>query len=388
VGGLISGLERLLTMLQGMARTGRYVRSWKQGADVQVREISVERVDGEVPATLVLPREYSGRLPAWIAIGGVSLRGRSHPQLVRFAGALASSGAAVIVPEIPEWRRLDVSPRVVAPTIQACIDCLKTLPEVIPGGFGVIGFSFGAPSVAAAASRPDLVEDIAGMVLFGGYCSLERTMKCQLTGQHEWSGVGHTLSPDPYGRWVVASNHLRDIPGHEDAADVAQALHRLASAASGERISAWEPYHDPMIADLREALPACRRRLFDCFATASDAARPEAEECSEMASKLSEACRRVEPLLDPGANMQKIRVPTQVIHGRGDRLIPFTEGLRFMEALPDDCQRGVTVTKMFAHSADHAPPAPMTRLWESAKLFEALRTLVNTVQPARGEASP
>ena len=301
------------------------------------------------------------------------------PQLVRFAEALASSGAAVLVPEIPEWRRLDVSMGVVAPTIEACIDRLKTLPEVIPSGFGVVGFSFGAPSVAAAASRADLVDDIAGMVLFGGYCSLERTMNCQLTGQHEWSGVGYSLSPDPYGRWVVASNHLTDVPGHEDAADVAQALHRLASAASGKRIAAWEPYHDPMIADLREALPARRRPLFDCFATTSDSPRPAEESCSEMARKLSEACRRVEPLLDPGSNLKKIRVPTQVIHGRGDRLIPFTEGLRFMKGLPDQCQRGVTVTRLFNHSADHAPPSPTTRMWESAKLFGALSTLVNTV---------
>lgn len=366
-------------MLRGMARTARYVRSWKATADVEIRQLTVERGNESVPATLVLPKEAPEKLPGWIAIGGVSRRGRFHPQLSRFAEALASSGAAVLVPEIPEWTRLNVSPRVVAPTIRACVDRLESLPGVIPGRYGGIGFSFGAPSVAAAASLPEIREYMAGIVLFGGYCSLERTLNCQLTGQHEWSGVDYSLSPDPYGRWVVASNHLTDVPGHEDAGDVAAALRQLAAAASDQRISAWEPHHDQMISDLREALPSRRRSLFDCFATASDAARPAIDRCSEIATKLTEACRRVEPLLDPVVNLREVCVPTQVIHGHGDRLVPFTEGLRLMEELPSDCQRGVTVTKMFAHSADHAPPSPVMRARESVKLFGALRTLVNTV---------
>jgi len=365
-------------MLRGTARTVRYVRSWKDGGDVQVRQIRVEREGGVVPATLVSPRDVTARVPGWIAIGGVSRKGRFHPQLARFAEALASSGAAVLVPEIPEWRRLEVSPRVVAPTIRACVDRLKSLPEVIPGPFGAIGFSFGAPSVAVAVSRPELAEHISGIVLFGGYCSLERTLKCQLTGRHDWSGVDYSLSPDPYGRWVVASNHLTDVPDHEDAGDVAASLRQLAAAASGRRISAWEPFHDAMITDLRRALPPSRQSLFDCFATTSDEARPAVGRCSDIAAKLTEACRRVEPMLDPREELRQICVPTQVIHGHGDRLVPFTEGLRLMDELPDHCQRGVTVTKLFNHSADHAPPSPVTRFRESVKLFSALRTLVNT----------
>ena len=98
-------------MLRGMARTARYVRSWKTSADVQIRELTVERGSEAVPATLVLPTEAPEKLPGWIAIGGVSRRGRFHPQLARFADALASSGAAVLVPEIPEWRSPQVGPQ-------------------------------------------------------------------------------------------------------------------------------------------------------------------------------------------------------------------------------------------------------------------------------------
>lgn len=366
-------------MLRDVVRTCRYARSWKTSAEVSVRQIGIDRDGVSVPATLVVPAKARCRLPGWIAIGGVSRRGRFHPQLERFAEALSSTGAAVLVPEIPEWTRLDVSPRVTTPTIRACVDSLNGNPDVVPGRFGVIGFSFGAPGVAIAASRSGVADQIAGIVLFGGYCSLERTLTCQLTGRHEWNGVDRSLAPDPYGRWVVASNHLTAVPECEDAGDVATALRRLAAEASGRRIPAWDPYHDRMIGELRRALPERRRAIFDYFATPTDAVRPSEDECLAMAARLTAACRRVDPLLDPGEILKKICVPTQVIHGRGDRLVPFTEGLRLMSELPSDMRRGATVTSMFNHSADHVPESCVDRLMEGVKLFGALRRMVNTV---------
>ncbi len=366
-------------MLRGVLRTVRYARSWKAGADVEVQETEIERQGASVPATLVLPARRNGPLPGWIALGGVTRMGRFHPQLVRFANALASSGAAVLLPEIPEWRSLNVTPRVAAPTIRGSIDVLASRPEVRPGKFGLIGFSFGAPQIAIASAREDLADHIAGMVLFGGYCDLERTVSCQLTGDHEWDGIDYALSPDPYGRWVVASNHLTDVAGYEDARDVAAALHGLATAASDQRVSAWEPHHDKMIDEMRLALPSKRRALFDIFATPSTKKRPEREECLEVAKKLAEACRRVEPLLDPARDLSRVSHPTQLIHGRGDRLIPFTEGLRLLEGLPEAARRGLTVTGLFNHTADESPTNLPDRVRESATFFGALRGLINTV---------
>ena len=310
---------------------------------------------------------------------GISRMGRFHPQLVRFANALASSGAAVFLPEIPEWRCLNVAPRVTAPTIRGCIDALENRCEVRPGKFGLIGFSFGAPQVAIASAREDLVDHVAGTVLFGGYCDLDRTLSCQLTGDHEWDGVDYALNPDAYGRWVVASNHLTNVPGYEDAGAVAAALHRLATAASDQRVSAWEPYHDKMIEELRLGLPSKRRALFDLFATPSTTERPEREACLEVAKKLAEACRRVEPLLEPSRDLAGVNLPTQLIHGRGDRLIPFTEGMRLMQGLPEAARRGLTVTGLFNHTADESPTSLPDRMREGATLFGAVRGVINTV---------
>lgn len=306
--------------------------------------------------------------------------GRHHPQLVRFSRALASSGAAVVVPEIPEWRRLSVVPDVAAPTIRGCLDLLRTRREVRGGKCGLIGFSFGGPQVAIAATEEDVAKRVAGIVLFGGYCCLERTLVCQLTGDHEWEGTDYSLAPDPYGGWIVGSNHLTDVPGFEDATDVAEALLRLANAASGQRISAWEPHHDTMIRQLRDALPARRKRLFDLFATPSGVVRPDGEERLDIARKLAEACRRVAPLLEPARELARVGVPTRLIHGRGDRLIPFTEGLRLKAGLPREAQNGLSVTGLFSHSKDHAPPTAMlNRAREGLRMFGTVRGMINTV---------
>lgn len=366
-------------MWRGVLRTARYARSWKAPADVHSEETEFERCGARVPATLVRPHRGEAPFPTWIAIGGVSCMGRHHPQLVRFSRAVAASGAVVLVPEIPEWRRLELSPGGVAPTLRGCIDYLKSHRETARGPFGLIGFSFGAPQVAIAAGQGYLEEDVAGIVLFGGYCCLERTMTCQLTGEHEWEGLDYRLSPDPFGGWVVGSNHLIHVPGYEGAGDVAGALRCLAMAASGQRIPAWDPRHDELIRQLRHSLPLRQRHLFDLFATPSNEVRQEPEEARSIALLLADACRREEPLLDPAIALARVSLPTRLFHGRGDRLIPFTESLRLHERLPAHARRGLTVTAMFNHSADTVPAGILDAARERLRMLGALHGMLSTV---------
>lgn len=373
-------------MIKGTIRTLRYARSWKAGADIVTEETSFERDGVAMPATIYLPARHRGELPGWIALGGISRMGRFHPQLVRFAGALASSGAAVLVPEIPEWRELQVSPEPAEPTIRGCLDTLASRTDVRPGKVGLIGFSFGAPQVAIAAAEQDLAPRVAGIVLFGGYCSLERTLHYQFTGRHGWKGLDHELVPDPYGRWVVGANHLTDVPGYEGSGALAAALHRLACAASDQRVPAWDRHHDALIDSLRGELPASDRATFDIFATPTTGERPAHEPCAAMAQAMTAACRRVEPRLDPASYLAGVDLPTRLIHGRGDRLIPFTECLRLHDGLPLSARSGRTVTGLFSHTADRDDGSLLGRAWETATFFQVLRGLINTVPTHFGMA--
>ena len=168
-------------MLRSVVRTVRYARSWKCGPAASLHEIEIERGGTSLPATFISPTSYRGALPGWIVLGGITRMGRFHPQLVRFAHALAASGAGVIVPEIPEWSDLRLAPRITVPTVRAAVHALDARPEVRAGKFGLIGFSFGGPQAAIAANHEELSERIAGVVSFGGYCDIERTLRCQLT---------------------------------------------------------------------------------------------------------------------------------------------------------------------------------------------------------------
>ena len=285
----------------------------------------------------------------------------------------------MIVPEIPEWRDLKLAPTVTVPTVRAAVRALDGRPEVASGRYGLVGFSFGAPQAVTASCQGELSERIGAVVSFGGYCDIERTLRCQLTGVHEWEGVTHRLDPDPYGRWVLASNYLTHVPGCEDAADVASALRTLALASTEQRVPAWDPGHDALKNELRERLPCCWRPLFDLFAPPSASPLRESDEGKAMAVGLAHACRRVEPLLDPSAGLGRARVPVHLFHGRGDRLVPYTESLRLRERLPRDLAAEVTVTGLFAHSAGHRPPNLSDRLREGALFFRGLQRLLASI---------
>lgn len=365
-------------MLRNTRRTLRYARSWLSGeADVEIREIGLDRGDRRVPATLALPAGRPGPFPAWIVLHGVTRPGRGHPQLVRFVEAVAHAGSAVLVPEVPEWRDLSLAPHRTLPTVIGALEALERLPAT-PEPPGLIGFSFGAPQAVALSGDAALDGKLAGVAGFGGYCDLERTLRFQLTGEHGWRGRRWRVRPDPYGRWIVAANYLPHVPGYGDAEDVAGALHRLAMEAGDRRVPSWDPVYDPLKARLRSGLGAARRELFDLFAPPSDR-DVDPGEAEPMVRALAGTARELEPDIEPGPRLERVRTRVELLHGRGDRLIPFSESLRLRERLPERVAGGVTVTGLFAHSQGDALPPLVERFWEGLVFVRALRRVLGTV---------
>lgn len=362
------------------ARTFHYIRSWLTGRDdLAVSEIMLERGGVGVPATFSRPRGALGPLPAWVVLHGITRPGREHAQLVRFTRAVASGGCAVLVPEVPEWRALDLAPSLTAPTVLASVAALQREPTVDAGRIGLVGFSFGAPQALAAAARPDLRERLAGVVGFGGYCDLERTVHFQLTGEHEWEGRSYHLRPDPYGRWIVAANYITAVPGLEDAGPVAQGLRKLAMLAGDRGVMSWAHELDPVKEDIRSGLgPRRHREVFDLFAPPSGR-EPEGEAREEIAHALAAAARRVEPAIEPAPQLTRVPGPVHLLHGRQDHLIPFTEMLRLARALPDGVETRATVTPLFGHSARDALPGLLYGAREGVRFVRALAGVLGVV---------
>src|SRR5690554_6439481 len=107
-----------------------------------------------MPADLYVPLRAKRKLPGYVVLHGLTRTVRAHVGLRTFARAVAASGHAVLVPEIPEWRELRVAPAITLETIQAAVRELHDRPEVDPDRIALVGFSFGATQALIAASDP------------------------------------------------------------------------------------------------------------------------------------------------------------------------------------------------------------------------------------------
>lgn len=339
-------------MIRDIVVGARYGRSWLTGrTDVDAAEIRLERGDRAVPAAVFVPaRRGRGPLPAWVLLHGATVGGRAHPQLVRFARSLAHTGAAVIVPEVPEWSALSLAPALALPTLRAAIPALRAQAGVGAAPVGVVGFSFGGPHVVAAAGDPSVAGEVARAVSFGGYCDLERTLRFLFTGEHEWEGRSFAVEPDPYGRWIVGANYLTRTPGYEDAGDVAEALLALARDAGERGTSSLDPVYDGLKRELAERLPPERRPLLEAFAPPAGRP-PDRAAAGALLERMIPAIRRVDPTMDPAGRLAAVQVPVRLVHGTEDVLIPWSETLRMAERMRGNADLGVTITPAFAHSS-------------------------------------
>ncbi len=343
------------SMMIRTRRTIAYARGWfRTPVDVVEEEVVLDRDGISVPGTLVRPRSRRTDLPAWVVMHGITRLGRGHQQLLRFTRAIAHAGIVAIIPDVPEWRELNLAPALSAPSIGAAVRWLRESGVVREEPVGVVGFSFGAPHAVGAWSDRRLREQVGVACSFGGYCSTRRTFHFMMTGKYEFDGRSQWLQPDPYGRWVVAANYLTAVPGRQNAHDVADALRELARYSGDVGAAAWDPVYAPKIAELRTAIAEERRTLFDLFAIPTRTSTP-VPAAAAIGEELEEAARRMDPSIDPTDALGSVPGPVHLLHGRRDHLIPCAESRYLSEALPIGASH-LTVTRLFGHSAQERVP--------------------------------
>ena len=340
-------------MWAGIPPVLRYAWSWsRQSTGLREAEVDVAMPDGSVPGSLYLPHGSRERLPGWVLLHGITRPGRHHPTLQRFARALAATRAAVLVPEIPPWRAMNLDPDHAVPTIRAATLALSARAETDPERIGLIGFSFGSPQALVASTDPRLAGALRAVVGFGGYFDLQRTLRFLFTGQHDWAGSTYRLRPDPYGRWIVGANYLDDAPGYEGHPGLADALRRLAEHAGDVRADSWDPVYREIKDRMEQSLPVGSRALYRLFVPGPDDPPVNASDGRDLADALAVAARGRSPLLDPAPYLARVPAPVRLIHGRQDHLIPFTETLRMAAGFPPTHDVRARITGLMAHSAE------------------------------------
>ncbi len=348
-------------------------------------------VDGSPrSATAYVPDRGGGHrpTPAWILLQGITVPGRHHTGVRRMARALATAGHLALVPEVPSWTALRVDPREAEPTVRSALAFLGTWPGVDPRRVGLMGFSVAATwalAVAAglgAAPTDGSGQGLRAVVGVGGYADFRRMLAAMVVGEHEWDGEQHRYTPDPYGRWILGANLLPLVEGgtygtREERETAGRALHRLAETAGRNGALARTPVYDDLIGQLRGTVLPGALPAWDLLAPPSRRLVPDREAGRALAGVLADAGLRTNPEFDLAGRLGSLRLPTILLHGRMDTLVPFTETLRLAERLPPPVRRGVTVTRLLGHTKLREAGTP----WRNPlALADEARRFVRTVR--------
>ena len=355
----------------------RFLRSKQDPMHEQ--ELVIPLGADERPASVYLPTHRHQPWPTWILLQGVTVPGRHHAGVVRMARALAAAGHVALVPEVPSWTSLTVDPAEADSTLRATVEWLGGWTPVDRDRLGVMGFSVAATWMLEVAAT-DFGRELHVAVGVGGYANFERLLKAMLIGEHELAGRVYRYEPDPYGRWILGANLLPLLEADDYGTRIerertAQALLELARTAGRNGALAGTPVYDPLIAHQRKYLTGRALVAWDLLASPSAKLVPDAPAGRALAATLAEAGERCHPEFEVGDKLRALSVPTILLHGRHDTLVPFSEGLRLGEAIPQKLRRRVVITRLLGHAKSVGAEIPWTPAALAAEIREFVRAI-------------
>lgn len=242
--------------------------------------------------------------PGLVLAHGMHEDGIRDPRIVRFATALAGAGIAVLTPEVVDLAHYRIT--------DADVARIAASAEALAGTLGrsevtMFGISFAGGLALRAACEPGHQRAIGRVVALGAHQDAARVARFFLgepaEGPH---GERAAVSPHPYS------------------------LRALWMTLFGEKHKGG--YSDDERARARAEL--ARRE--------GDLARASPSHC-------------------PGP----VRVPVSLVHGTGDRVVPYTESLWNAERLARVTQVKVLISPAIVH-AEYQPPT----LWDRVGLVE------------------
>jgi dienelactone hydrolase len=326
--------------------------------------VSYTAPDGEeLPADLWLPASASADTPvgAVLFISGINDQGRAHPALTRIAAAMARTGAAVYIPELPVFFDTRVDSSEVG-RIVAAFEALADEPAVDPDRVGIMGVSVGGSLSLIAAADPAIADRIAWVGSFGAYADAQELVATVVSHQFRADGEIHDWEPALLVRQIVFGLVTEQVTNGRDHG-------YLYGAYDGLNNDGLHPFPNadiPLQTDTARAVEALL--LVDTL--------PQAEALLDEAPATG---RELLAAISPIHSVADLQTTVYLMHDTGDQHIPYSNAHELYDAMLD---AGVDVHLGEFRLFDHVQPdtrdlgKAIPELW---KLFWYLRDVATQV---------
>jgi fermentation-respiration switch protein FrsA (DUF1100 family) len=273
--------------------------TWWQDVTDKPREYPAKWADGEGDVYAPANRVRA----AMVLVPGAAVLGRDEPRLQALARTFARAGFVVLVPELPEVRRLALS-RVDAERIASALRQVKAWQPGQPIGVAAVSYAVAPAIIAALETGPAFIVGI------GGYRDSEVAIRFVTTGAFRPLGEPREVrvAPNNYGRWAF----LLANAGRLDDANDAHVLQAIATtrfrnpgADVGSLAATLGPQGRAVLALVENRDPDAVTRLVGA---------------------LPEPVRREIDALNLALyDLSKLHGHLILVHGRGDPLVPYSE---------------------------------------------------------------
>ncbi|HSI01919.1 MAG TPA: hypothetical protein VLA02_15035 [Reyranella sp.] len=240
---------------------------------------------------------------ALVLVPGAAVLGRDEPRLKALARSFARAGFVVLVPELPEVRRLALS-RLDADRVASALRQLRRWQPHQPLGVAAVSYAV-APAIIAA-----LEEAPAFVVGIGGYRDAEAAIRFVTTGVFRPLDDSREfrVAPNRYGRWAF----LLANAGRLDDPNDAYTLQLIAHARLRDPGAGVQPLVARLGPQARTVLALVENR--------------DPDEVTGLVAALPERVRReIDGLNLALHDLSKLRGHLILVHGRTDPVIPYSE---------------------------------------------------------------
>lgn len=306
---------------------------------------------------------YLGAAPraSLVLVPGADVLGRDHPQFRAFARALSAAGFAVLVPHMENLRQLKIRTGDVTQIADAVRHMARFSSQGRENSVGLMAVSYGVgPAVLAGldAKAGPLIGFILGI---GGYYDLENVVTFFTTGRfrrgpdENW----RQAEPNAHGKWVFLASNAEFLDDPNDR----QVLGLIAGRKRRDPVA--------NVDDLAAMLTPEARAVLE-LATNTDPDR-----VPDLLRALPAAAREEFGALDlKGADLSRLTARLILVHGRDDRMIPFTESQALAAAAP---VADLYVIASMAHV--ELAPSGLVDAWKLYRVIYSLLALRDTVPP-------